>query len=238
MLVRHRDAEAVARAAASAVVEAAFRAMHDHGHFRLVLAGGRTPRAAYELLAGEMAAEVDWRRVTLYFGDERCVPPDDPASNYRMVRETLVLPLKLPSLAVRRMAGEVAPDNAAAEYDVEVRRAIEDRQPAFDLVLLGMGPEGHTASLFPGDPALDERHRTCVHVQVAAEPADRLTLTPTALSSTRQVLFLVTGDDKSEALAEVFRDQSAVPAAVVSRLAPTRFLVDEAAASRVGTPAP
>ena len=233
MLVLHRDPEAVARAAASAVVESAFRAIHDHGNFRLVLAGGRTPRAAYELLAGELREEVDWRRVTLFFGDERCVPPEDDASNYRMVKETLVTPLRLPASAVRRMAGEVAPDNAAAEYDVELRRAIEDRQPAFDLVLLGMGPEGHTASLFPGQPAMNERHRTCVHVSVPASPADRLTMTPPALSSTRQILFLVTGSDKADALAQVFGDDSQLPAAVVARLAPSRFLVDEAVAATV-----
>ncbi|GAC1328055.1 MAG: 6-phosphogluconolactonase [Candidatus Dormibacteria bacterium] len=234
MLVRHRDPEAVARAAASAVVESAFRAVHDHGNFRLVLAGGRTPRAAYELLAGEFREEVDWRRVTLFFGDERCVPPEDEASNYRMVRDSLLDPLRLPPSSVRRMAGEVTPDNAAAEYDVELRRAIEDRQPAFDLVLLGMGPEGHTASLFPGDAALEQRHRACVHVTVPAQPADRLTMTPMALSASRQVLFLVTGEDKAEAISEVFKDGSRLPAAIVSQMAPSRFLVDEAAASRVG----
>lgn len=233
MLVRHRDAEAVARAAAGAVVESAFRAAHDHGNFRLVVAGGRTPKATYELLAGEMREEVDWRRVTLFFGDERCVPPSDASSNYRMVKESLIDPLKLPSSAVRRMAGEVTPDNAAAEYDVEVRRAIEDRRPAFDLVLLGMGPEGHTASLFPGQAALEERHRTVVHATVAATPPDRLTMTPVALGATRQILFLVTGEDKSAALQEVFQGDSQLPAAIVSRLAPARFLVDEAAASKV-----
>lgn len=235
MLVRHRDPESVARAVAGAVVESAFRAVHDHGNFRLVLAGGRTPRAVYELLSGELRDEVDWRRVTLFFGDERCVPPESDSSNYRMVKETLVTPLKLPSSAVRRMAGEVAPDNAAAEYDVELRRAIEDRQPAFDLVLLGMGPEGHTASLFPGSAAIDERHRTCVHVTAPATPPERLTMTPVALASTRQILFMVTGEDKADALAAVFKGDSQLPAAVVSRLAPARFLVDEAAASRVAT---
>lgn len=235
MLVRHRDADAVARAAASAVVEAAFRAIHEHGHFRLVLAGGSTPRAAYELLAGEMRGEVDWRRVSLYFGDERCVAPDDEASNYRMAREALIEPLKLPSSAVRRMAGEVAPDNAAAEYDFELRRAREDRQPAFDLVLLGMGAEGHTASLFPGSAALGEKHKLAVHVVAPAMPADRLTMTPPALSSTRQILFIVTGADKAEAVADVFKDGSDLPAALVSRLAPARFLVDEAAAGKVNS---
>ena len=231
MLVRHRDAAAVARAAASAIVEGAFRAIHEHGNFRLVLAGGRTPRATYELLADEMRDEVDWRRVTLFFGDERCLPPTDGGSNYGMVKATLIDPLKLPNSMVHRMAGEVAPDNAAAEYDFELRRAMEERQPAFDLVLLGMGAEGHTASLFPDSPALRERHRMAVHVHVAAQPPDRLTMTPPALASTRQILFMVTGADKAQAVAEVFKDDSELPAAVVSRMAPSRFLVDEAAAA-------
>jgi len=233
MLVRHRDPQAVARAAASAIVDGAFRAIHQHGNFRLVLAGGRTPRAAYRLLADEMQADVDWRRVTLYFGDERCLPPTDSASNYGMVKEALIDPLKLPIAMVRRMAGEMPPDTAAAEYDSELRRVMEDRQPAFDLVLLGMGAEGHTASLFPGSPALQERHRMAVHVRVPAQPPDRLTMTPPALASTGQILFMVTGADKAQAVAEVFKEGSELPAAMVSRLAPSRFLVDEAAAGEV-----
>jgi 6-phosphogluconolactonase len=233
MLVRLKDSEAIARAAADAVVEAAFRAIHDHGEFRLVLAGGRTPRAAYELLSGERRDEVDWRRVTLFFGDERCVKPEDQESNYRMVRETLLAPLKLPSSAVRRVATELPPDKAASEYDHELRRALEERTPAFDLTLLGMGAEGHTASIFPGSPALDEKHRLAIHVAVAAKPVDRITMTPPALASTRQIMFLVTGDDKANAVAEVFRDGSELPAAVIARSAPSRFLVDEPAAAKV-----
>ena len=233
MLVRHRDSQAVARAAASAIVDGAFQAIREHGNFRLVLSGGRTPQATYRLLADEMRDEVDWRRVTLYFGDERCLPPTDRASNYRMVKEALIDPLKLPTAMVRRMAGEILPATAAEEYDAELRRAMEARQPAFDLVLLGMGAEGHTASLFPGGSSLQERDRLAVHARVPAQPPDRLTMTPPALASTGQILFMVTGADKAQALAEVFMDGSELPAAVVSRLAPSRFLVDEAAARAV-----
>jgi 6-phosphogluconolactonase len=134
---------------------------------------------------------------------------------------------------VRRVAGELSPDAAASEYDFEIRRAMEHRTPAFDLTLLGMGPEGHTASLFPGSPALEERQRLAVHVQVPASPPDRVTMTPPSLASTRQILFLVTGADKADAVAAVFQANSDLPAAVVARLAPSRFLVDEAAASAV-----
>ncbi len=233
MLVRLKTPEAVARAAAAAVVESAFKAIHEHGEFRLVLAGGRTPRAAYELLATELREEIDWRRVVFYFGDERCVGPDDPASNYRMAKEALFDPLKLPGGSVRRMAGELAPDNAAADYDAEIKAAIAARRPAFDLTLLGMGAEGHTASLFPSSPALDEATRTVAHVTVAAEPPDRLTMTPVALAASRQILFLVTGKEKAKALATVFGGGDDLPAARVAQLAPSRFLVDAQAGSKL-----
>jgi 6-phosphogluconolactonase len=233
MVVRLKSAEAVARAAAAAVVEAAFKAIHEHGEVRLVLSGGRTPRAAYQLLAGELRDEVDWRRVVFYFGDERCVPPDHPDSNYRMAKEVLFDPLKIQGNSVRRMAGELPPPSAAADYDTEIRALMAERTPAFDLVLLGMGAEGHTASLFPGSPALDETTRTVVNVVVPIQPPERLTLTPVAFASARQILFLVTGADKAEALAKVFGGGDDLPAARVSQLASSQFLVDEAAASKL-----
>jgi 6-phosphogluconolactonase len=231
MLVRLKSPEAVARAAAAAIVEAAFKAIHEHGEFRLVLAGGRTPRASYELLANELREEIDWRRVLFYFSDERCVGPNDPASNYRMAKEALFDPLKLQGGSVRRMAGELAPDAAAADYDAEIRAVFADRQPAFDLTLLGMGVEGHTASLFPGSPALEETGRTVLHVTAPTDPLDRLTMTPVALAASRQILFLVTGDEKAQALAQVFGGDDDLPAARVAQLGPSRFLVDSAAAS-------
>jgi len=233
LVVRLKDARAVAKAAAAAVVESAFKAIHEHGEFRFVVAGGNTPRATYELLSSDLRDEVDWRRVIFYFSDERCVGPDDPASNYRMARESLFDPLKVPDRSVRRMAGELPPVSAAAEYDAEVRAVMADRNPAFDLALLGMGSEGHTASLFPGSAALEEKSRAVVHVVVPAEPPERLTMTPTALASVRQIVFLVTGAEKAEALARVFSDGDDLPAARVSRLAPSRFLVDEEAASEL-----
>ncbi len=233
MVVRLKTAEAVARAAAAAVVESAFKAIHERGEFRLVLAGGKTPRAAYELLASEMRDEIDWRRVIFYFGDERCVAPTDPASNYRMAKEALFDPLKLQGNAVRRMAGELAPDAAAADYDAEVRGVIADHSPAFDLTLLGMGVEGHTASLFPASPALDESNHAVASVTVPAEPPQRLTMTPVALGSSRQIIFMVTGKEKSKALAKVFSGGEDLPAARVAQLAPSRFLVDAAAAAKL-----
>lgn len=232
MVVRYRDGAALARAAAAQVVEAAFKAIHDHGEFRLVLAGGNTPRATYMELAGDLRDEVDWRRVRFYFGDERCVPPTDPRSNYLMAREALLDPLRIQSSGVRRIAGELAPESAAAEYDDEIRRAVRERPQAFDLVLLGMGGEGHTASLFPGSPALEDGNRMAMAVTVPAQPAERVTLTPAAFRAARQILFLVTGAEKAAALAGVFSGEE-LPAALISGVAPSQFLVDDAAASKL-----
>jgi 6-phosphogluconolactonase len=233
VLVRLRDPEAVARAAAAAVVDASFKAIHEQGSCRLVLAGGNTPRAAYQLLAGELRDEVDWSRVNFYFGDERCVPPDDPRSNYRMAKESLFDPLKLGQAGIHRIAGELAPESGAADYDAQIRNLKSERVPVFDLVLLGMGGEGHTASLFPGSPALEEKSRMAVAVTVPIDPPDRVTMTPAALALSRQIAFVVTGEEKADALAEVFTDGSELPAARVAALAPSRFLADEAAASKL-----
>jgi 6-phosphogluconolactonase len=233
MLVKVRDADAVARALADVVVEAAYKAMREHGEARIVLAGGRTPRAAYALLSGERKADVEWRRVALYFGDERCVPPDDESSNYRMARETLLDPLGLRGSSVRRVAGELEPDAAARDYDSELRHLRAEHEPMFDLVLLGIGPEGHTASLFPGSPALEENGQLAMAVVAPVHPPQRVTMTPPALGSTAQMVFAVTGADKADAVARVIAGDEDLPAARVSRLAPSRFLVDEAAAARL-----
>lgn len=229
-----RDSNALARALADLFVSLGRMAMADRGAFHVALAGGNTPRAAYELLAQEpWRDDLSWSDVFIYFGDERCVPPDDPESNYRMARETLLDPLDLRGAAVRRIAGELAPETAAADYDAELRRYAGDSRSLFDLVLLGMGAEGHTASLFPGSPALEERSRLAVAVEVPAKPPRRVTMTPAALKDARQVIFLVAGAEKADALAAVFADGAGVPAATVAALAPSRFLADEAAASRV-----
>lgn len=233
MVVKLKDAEAVARAGAAAVVDAAFKSIHEHGSCRLVLAGGRTPKLTYELLATEMRDEVDWRRVTFYFGDERCVPPDDARSNYRMAKESLFDPLKIGPETVRRIAGELPPEEGASEYDDEIRQLKAERVPSFELTILGMGAEGHTASLFPGSPILAEHSRMAAAANVVADPPERITMTPGALALSKQIIFMISGAEKAPALAQVFQDGSELPAAQVAALAPTRFLVDEAAASEL-----
>ncbi|HEX5386606.1 MAG TPA: 6-phosphogluconolactonase [Gemmatimonadales bacterium] len=229
-----RDAADLARTAAEHVAARAAEAIAARGRCNLVLAGGETPRAAYGLLASEaFAGRVDWGRVQFFWGDERCVPPDDPRSNYRTAREALLDRVRVPSENVHRIRGEDDPTGAAAAYD----RLLRDMPGRFDLVLLGMGADGHTASLFPGHAAVRERVRLALAERM--EPVDmwRVTLTPPAFNAARDVLFLVAGAGKAETLARVLeapREPELLPA---QSIAPAQgeltWLVDAQAAARL-----
>jgi 6-phosphogluconolactonase len=202
-------------------------AIGDGGH--IALTGGSTPRAAYELLA---TMDVDWTRCTLWFGDERCVPPDDELSNYGMVRAALLDRLSGEQPAVRRMEGERGPHAGADAYE----RALAEEVTSFDLVLLGLGPDAHCASLFPNDRALDERRRCVVGVEQAGmEPlVPRVTITLPVINAAREVLFLVTGADKAEAVARSFAGEPSrdAPASLVAPVGGTlTVLMDGAAAA-------
>ena len=170
---------------------------------QIAFTGGSTARLAYERLA---STEIDWSRCALWFGDERCVPPGDEHSNYGMVRDVLLNRLPFDTPDVHRIAGELGPNDGAAAYEDELREVIGSGIPRFDLVLLGLGPDGHCASLFPGDPALEERERLAVGVPRAghAPLVARVTLTLPVLNAARHVLFLVTGADKAAATARAF----------------------------------
>lgn len=194
----------------------------------IVLTGGSTPGLAYER-AAERAR--DWGRVTLWWGDERCVPPDDARSNYRLAQETLLDRLEIPPRAVHRIRGELDPKTAAEELDAELESA------EFDLLLLGLGPDGHMASLFPGSPQLGVRDRRATHGPAGLEPfVDRVTFTlPTILSAFR-IVFLVAGEEKADAVARAFGgDVSEDVPASLARLAPVgvEVFLDEAAAARI-----
>lgn len=202
---------------------------------QIALTGGSTARLAYERLASRA---VDWSRCTLWFSDERCVPAEDERSNFGMARDALFdrLPDKAPD--VRRIAGELGPDDGAAAYEDQLRAAFGEGSPRFDLVLLGLGPDGHCASLFPGDPALEERERLAVGVARAgvAPWVPRVTLTLPVLNAARQVLFLVTGTDKAAATARAFGDgpDRRTPASLVAPTDGTlTVLTDRSAAERL-----
>ncbi len=240
---RVEDAEALARAAAAEVVRAATRAVARRGAFTIALAGGATPRRLYALLADDRAPfreRIPWERTHVFFGDERHVPPDHADSNYRMAHEALLA--RVPAASVHRMRGEL-PDAeaAAAAYESELRDFFRipgagEPPPRLDLVLLGVGADGHTASLFPGSPALDERRRWTAAPWIARLRSRRLTLTLPVLDRAREVLFLVSGADKAEALSRAIAPadpREEPPPAARVRPQALVWIVDDAAASRL-----
>ncbi|HEY0614862.1 MAG TPA: 6-phosphogluconolactonase [Candidatus Elarobacter sp.] len=231
------DAAALAEAAADHIVEVLRETLADRDFAHLALAGGSTPRAANALLAARPRRDaVDWTRVVFWFGDERCVPPDDKDSNYRMNRETLLEPLRIDPGRVHRMRGDDDPSAAAADYDAVLRRELGE-QPRLDLVLLGMGPEGHTASLFPGTVTGMDNDKHCIAHYVPQLDKWRITLTPRAINAARNVAITAGGAEKAGALHAVLegpRDPDAFPAQLVHpRDGSLRWLVDEAAASQL-----
>ncbi len=245
---RVADAGAAARAAAEVVAAAVARAVAERGRFSLALAGGSTPRRLYELLAdpgAEFRAGIAWDRVHVFFGDERHVPPDHADSNHRMAREALLD--HVPVASVHRMRGE-EPDAAvaAAAYQDELAAFFDaptaGRPPRLDLVLLGLGADGHTASLFPGNAALRERRRWVAAPYVERLGAHRITLTLPTLSRAREVMFLVSGADKAAAVAQVLAPAPGSARLPAARVRPgdgaLRWIVDLAAAARLpGSPA-
>ncbi len=194
----------------------------------LALAGGSTPRPVYERLAAELPDRDLWSRIDVFFGDERCVPADDPASNYRMAREALLDRVPVEASQVHRMAGELSDRDIAA-------RAYEAILPGrLDLLVLGLGDDGHTASLFPGAVALAETRRRVVAVRAPKPPLDRLTITPSVILDAGLALVLVAGADKAAALARVF-DGTYDPNRTPGQLARAGvWIADRAAAARLG----
>ncbi|WP_047864763.1 6-phosphogluconolactonase [Rubrobacter aplysinae] len=197
----HDGPRELAREAARRFVETAEAAVAEKGFFTVALAGGSTPEATYHELARDYADRPLWGSTHVFFGDERTVPPEDEDSNYRMARETLLDYVQ--TAGVYRMKGELTPEMAAAEYERDLQGFFGGDTPVFDLILLGVGPDGHTASLFPGTPALDVRDRLAAANPVEKLDTDRLTLTVPVLNAARAVWFLVAGEDKAEAVAEV-----------------------------------
>lgn len=233
--------EKVTTATAEALVAAAAEAIAARGRFLLVLSGGSTPKALYQLLATPaFAGRIDWARTEVFWGDERCVPPDDPSSNYRMAREALLDWVPINPQAIHRLRGEDPPEQAAAAYEAELRRVFgAAATPRFDVVLLGMGDNGHTASLFPHLTAVREAKRWVVAEFVGEVSMWRLTLTPPALNAAARVLFVVVGADKADMLSRVLegpRDVDALPAQVIAPAdGALTWMVDVPAGSKLGS---
>lgn len=198
--------------AVALIESAANDAIAARGTFSLALSGGNTPKPVFEALARR---PIDWSRIVLTFGDERCVPPDDEKSNYLMARRTLLDAIPIPAENVLRMKGEIDPADAANEYEAELRARAGGGVFRHDLILLGMGPDGHTASLFPGTAALAETERLVVANDVPQMGMWRITFTYPLLNAARHVCFLVNSAGKDEILAEVFSGTSSYPCAAV-----------------------
>jgi 6-phosphogluconolactonase len=243
----YTDASELAFAAAGRFAELAGKYVNENGVFTVALSGGSTPRAMYTLLAGEpYSSTVPWRSIHFFWGDERCVAPGHPDSNYRMARETLLSRVPAPPENVHRIPGEIEPPRAAADrYESDIVKALArfDKDylsagisvmPRLDLILLGMGADAHTASLFPGTDALRASGRIVVDNYVPKLSAHRITFTADAINNARNVAFIVAGADKAEALRQVIegeRRPEEYPSQMINaRAGNLVWMVDEAAA--------
>jgi 6-phosphogluconolactonase len=232
------DMAALSQEAAGRLFEQAQKAVQSRGRFTVALSGGSTPESTYRLLAREpYRSQVPWHGVHLFWGDERCVAPDETGSNYRLARRAFIEQVPIPPENVHRIRGELAPQAAALAYRREMEEFFCGPVPRFDLVLLGLGHDGHIAALFPGSDALQAVGDMAVAVEAQYEgrPAQRVTLTLPAINAARQALFLVSGEDKAEIVAQVLGSgHGSLPA---DRVCPTAgelvWLLDEAAASRL-----
>jgi len=234
------DMRELAELCARQIVQHVQRAIDTRGRARLCASGGSTPRAVYARLARpDLAGQLDLERLHIYFGDERCVPPDHPDSNYRMLHESFLAHVAVPEANVHRMAGEQPPEQARAAYEAELRAELaaaasgKPREP-FDVVLLGLGEDGHTASLFPGSPL-----EAAAWVATRQQPQTaqwRITLTEPALNAARLALFMVSGSAKAQRVFEVLhgpRDPQRLPAQRIVPSGRLRFCIDRAAAQRM-----
>lgn len=239
------DSEALAIAAAERFIALSRQAIALRGKFLVALAGGSTPERLYSLLGSpEFAGRVPWGSAFLFFGDERVVPHDDPDSNFGMVRRTLLSHVSVPKEQLFPIPTDLeTPEECAAAYDETLRRVLGE-PPVFDLILLGLGDDGHTASLFPGMPALDEAEKLAVSSPpgVLPPPRQRVTLTFPAINSARQVLFLVSGEKKRARLRQWLTTDAPVGQLPVKGVAPTggeaSVWADKAAAGSLRSDAP
>ncbi|HXX71890.1 MAG TPA: 6-phosphogluconolactonase [Candidatus Acidoferrum sp.] len=234
------DIDALSRAALAELLRVMGEAVRERDQFLIALSGGHTPEKLYQSWAESERTnrQTPWEKVHLFWGDERYVSKDDPLSNYRMTREALIAHVPIPAANVHRMpgSGDFPTAEAAADaYESELRRFFGSRLPALDLQLLGLGVEGHTASLFPGSPALEEQKRWVRSIQAPAKPPERLTLTPVVLNQGRNTFFLVSGGEKRDIIRALRGVSESMPSPYpAGRIRPASGVVwflDQAAAS-------
>jgi 6-phosphogluconolactonase len=234
-----KDLENLSRHAAELFVERAAQAIKERGHFLVALNGGGTPTRLFQLLASNYRDEVEWSRVHVFWGDERCVPPDDPGSSYGQAKEILLHYVAVPESNIHRVKGELDPASSSTEYAQILKSfAKADLEfPRFDLVYLGMGEDGHTASLFPGSMVDVTEAVIPVTAKYQDRPANRVTMTQVVFNQARRVVFMATGEKKASTLAEVLSDRYNPDLYPAQRIDPKDgeliWLVDEGAAGRL-----
>lgn len=233
------DKTTLVRYATERIVRMAKATLEVNETFSLALSGGSTPEPVYQMMATEFASVLDWQRIHLFWGDERCVPPDDPQSNYHMAHETLIQHVPIPERNVHRIHGEDDPAQAAVDYEEELGRFFGDDEEWFDLTLLGMGDDGHTASIFPGTAAVQEREKMVYahHVEAKGD-LWRITLTAPAILRSSNIMFLIAGADKAPAVHEVLEGEFApdtYPSQLIARSEHPHIIyaLDEAAAAQL-----
>lgn len=202
------DSDALANHAATVFQDLANAALIKSNRFTVALSGGSTPKKLYEKIVN---ANLDWSRIHFFWVDERCVPPNHIDSNYRMSADAFLDHIDIPSSNIHRIKGELFLNQAAKDYENELRSFFLNRLPVFDLILLGLGTDGHTASLFPGSPALQEERRWAIEVKHDTPPpplVDRITLTYPLLKQAGEVIFLISGKEKANILARIFKTPS------------------------------
>lgn len=232
----HKDPAAMAERAAHIFAAACEEAIAERGSFKLAISGGTSPIPLFELLrARDWVERIPWDKTTVFWADERCVGPDHEASNYGMARRELLG--QVPATHFFRIRGDLPPEEAALRYEKQLREEFdlgEKELPRFDLIILGMGKDGHTASLFPGSPELSEKKRLVADVYMPSDQPDRITMTLPVLKNSRRCMFLVNGADKREALGKVMNllEPPSLPAQMVRPLGGDLiWIVDEAAAT-------
>jgi 6-phosphogluconolactonase len=243
MIKVYADYEELSRAAADLIAAEALRAVNDHGRFSIALAGGNTPRRTYEILsAPPLRTRIPWENAHIFWGDERCVPLNDPRSNALMARRALLDHVPVPASQVHPINCARTPAEAAKQYEVLLRTFFAGHEAGFDLVFLGMGEDGHTASLFPGSPVLEERNRCVADVYVPSQDLHRVTITPLLINRARIVVFLASGGAKAAILREILEGAQSTPPLPAQVLRPVNgklfWLLDREAASMLGKALP
>ncbi len=236
----YNDTNTLSHAAAQYIVRIAQKSIAKQGHFTIALSGGSTPKKLYGMLAEEpYRSQIDWANVDIFWSDERNVPPDDPESNYLMAQQVLLNKIPIPASQVHRMPAEQEDRDAASlAYTIEMKNTFStDDIPVFNLIQLGMGPEGHTASLFPHQPSLHEQQRLIMPVSVPKPPPPRLTFTPRLLNGAEHILFLVTGAEKADAVQAVLEGDYQPDEYPTQIVQPTKgevtWMLDTAAAAKL-----